>query len=127
MDNPAIQEKLGPVVDRANTSEEPWDSYQQSHPGHPKSGTVCPAAIKDDMKLGADWVAATGKKPHLRTGLFSIRRRIRGTDIRPFSAEEQSMLHIRTRHKGPVERPSGALRRPGLRTRALLRTSQSNP
>lgn len=51
--------KVGTVVDREITSKVTWDFYLQSHPGTPKSGTVCPThyvVIKDDMKLGADGV-----------------------------------------------------------------------
>lgn len=51
--------KAGTVFDRDITGTGPWDFYLQSHPGTPKSGTVCPAhyvVVKDDMGLGADGV-----------------------------------------------------------------------
>lgn len=58
--------KVGTVVDREITSDMSWDFYLQSHPGTPKSGTVCPAhyvVIKDDMKLGADGVQQLVRDP----------------------------------------------------------------
>ena len=51
--------KVGTVVDQVVTSNVPWDFYLQSHPGSPKSGTVCPAhyvVIKNDMGFTADEV-----------------------------------------------------------------------
>ena len=68
--------RVGTVVDRVVTSDVPWDFYLQSHPGIPKSGTVCPAhyvVIKNDMELGADDVQILVSKFLASTLLLCIR------------------------------------------------------
>ena len=58
--------KVGTVVDRVVTSNVPWDFYLQSHPGTPKSGSVCPAhyvVVKNDMGFTADDVQLLVSSP----------------------------------------------------------------
>ena len=58
--------KVGTVVDRVVTSNVPWDFYLQSHPGTPKSGSVCPAhyvVVKNDVGFTADGVQLLVSSP----------------------------------------------------------------
>lgn len=74
--------RVGTVVDRVVTSDVPWDFYLQSHPGTPKSGTVCPAhyvVIKNDMELGADDVQILVSRFLAFTLLLYIRALLRCT------------------------------------------------
>ena len=76
--------KVGTVVDRVLTGQVPWDFYLQSHPGTPKSGTVCPAhyvVVKDDMKLGADGVQQLVSIPVFERLTFDMHTQYRNSRL----------------------------------------------